>query len=210
MDRFKVPDFSVKVTDAQFGAKGDAFTDDTKAIQAAIDYVAAQGGGVVILPGDTEHWYGRRYIATNINLKSNIELRVEKGAMIWQSQRVEEYDYSSNSFLDAPVFGHDNDREGVVWAHSINDNLPLVYVGGGYDEVTGKWGEAIRNVRITGGGIIRMMDTGGSSPILIITAGIPTFWWAATAVCTLLQWFFGMRRAVIWSICEFNVRTVGM
>lgn len=164
VDRFKVPDFSVKVTDAQFGAKGDAFTDDTKAIQAAIDYVAAQGGGVVILPGDTEHWYGRRYIATNINLRSNIELRVEKGAMIWQSQRVEEYDYSSNSFLDAPVFGHDNDREGVVWAHAINDNLPLVYVGGGYDEATGKWGEAIRNVRITGGGIIRMMDTGGEQP----------------------------------------------
>ena len=133
VDRFKVPDFSVKVTDAQFGAKGDAFTDDTKAIQAAIDYVAAQGGGVVILPGDTEHWYGRRYIATNINLKSNIELRVEKGAMIWQSQRVEEYDYSSSSFLDAPGFGHDNDREGGDWGHSINDNLPLVYLGGGYD-----------------------------------------------------------------------------
>lgn len=164
IERFEVPNLVVNVTDPQFGAKGDAFTDDTKAIQAAIDYVAAQGGGVVILPGDTSTWYGRRYIATNINLKSNIELRIEKGAMIWQSQREEEYDYSSNYFLEKPVYGHDNDREGVVWAHSINDNLPLLYVGGEYDRATGKWGEAITNVRITGGGTVRMLDIGGEQP----------------------------------------------
>lgn len=164
VERFEVPDLKVLVTDPQFGAKGDGFTDDTKAIQAAIDYVAAQGGGVVILPGDTSTWYGRRYIATNINLKSNIELRIEKGAMIWQSQREEDYDYSNNVFTDKPIYGHDNDREGVVWAHSINDNLPLIYVGGGYNFVTEEWGDAITNVRITGGGTIRMMDTGGEQP----------------------------------------------
>ncbi len=155
---------SVKITDAPFNAKGDAFTDDTKAIQAAIDYVATMGGGVVILPGDTSTQYGRRYVATNINLKSNIELRIEEGAMIWQSQREEDYDYSSNYFTQKPIYGHDNDREGVVWAHSINDNLPLIYIGGEYDRETDTWGAAIENVRITGGGTIRMVDTGGEQP----------------------------------------------
>ena len=33
--------------------EGDAFTDDTAAIQAAIDAVHEQGGGTVILPGRT-------------------------------------------------------------------------------------------------------------------------------------------------------------
>ena len=164
IERFEVPNLVVDVTDPQFGAKGDAFTDDTKAIQAAIDYVAAQGGGVVVIPGDTSTWHGRRYIATNINLKSNIELRIEEGAMIWQSQRAAEYDYSNNYFTDKPIYGHDNDREGVVWAHSMMDNLPLVYVGGEYDRATGTWGEPITNVRITGGGTIRMMDVGGEQP----------------------------------------------
>ena len=102
IERFEVPDLVVKVTDPQFGAKGDAFTDDTKAIQAAIDYVAEQGGGVVVIPGDTSTWHGRRYIATNINLKSNIELRIEEGAMIWQSQREAEYDYTAITSLTNP------------------------------------------------------------------------------------------------------------
>ncbi len=35
---------------AQFKAKGDGFTDDSKAIQNAIDHVSAQGGGTVFFP----------------------------------------------------------------------------------------------------------------------------------------------------------------
>lgn len=43
----------VNATDPTFGATGDGVTDDTLAIQAAIDSVAAAGGGVVILPAGT-------------------------------------------------------------------------------------------------------------------------------------------------------------
>lgn len=157
MERFAVPSLTVSVL--EFGAKGDAFTCDDNAVNTAIDYVSAQGGGTVVIPGDTSSVFGRRYIVTNIRLKSNVELRIEEGAVLWQSQRYKDYDYSeTNDFLpNGPVYGHDNDREGVVWAHSCYDNLPLIQVSGTKDE-------PIENVRITGGGIIRMMDLGGEQP----------------------------------------------
>lgn len=136
---FTLPDYTVSVLD--FGAKGDGFTNDTAAIQSAIDHVTAQGGGVVVLPGD-DSFYGRRYVATNICLRDNIELRIETGAVVWQSPRVEDYDYDV-------AIGHDMDIPGVNWAHAGScHNYPLIYGG------------EVKNVRVTGGGTIRMQDGG--------------------------------------------------
>jgi len=142
---FELNDLTVDVTDARFGAKGDGFTNDNGAIQSAIDYVSAQGGGTVRLVGAPEDTYGRRYIATQLNMKSNVELRIEKGAVLWQSSRFEDYDYGD--YL--PVYGHDIYIEGVPWTHAAASwNLPFVYIN------------EVENVRVTGGGEIRMMDDG--------------------------------------------------
>ena len=140
--KFQVPKKSYYVTD--MGARGDGYTDDTKAIQRTIDEAAKEGGGIVILSGDDTR-YGRRYLISNIRLKSNIELRIEKGAVLWQSDDMDHYDR-------LPRFGHNVAMSGVNWAanHS-SGNFPLIYA---HQE---------KNVKITGEGKIRLCDTGSIS-----------------------------------------------
>ena len=60
----------------RYGAKPDGATDNTAAIQKAIDDCAAKGGGRVIVPG------GGKYVTYTLSLKSNVELHVERGATL--------------------------------------------------------------------------------------------------------------------------------
>ncbi|MCQ2430695.1 MAG: DUF1080 domain-containing protein [Clostridia bacterium] len=138
---FTLPDRTVMVTDAEFGAKGDGYTNDTDAIQKAIDTTSAAGGGTVVVPGD-DSAYGRRYIVTTIRLKSNTELRVESGAVLWQSPRPADYPYEV-------VYGHDVSISGINWTHAgLCHNYPMIYA---YEA---------ENIRLTGGGTLRSVDTG--------------------------------------------------
>ncbi len=141
---FELPDYTVFATD--FGARGDGFTDDTDAIQQALDHVAAEGGGKVVLAGAAGP-YGRRYVATNLLMPSMTELCLEKGAVLWQSQRRDDYPY-------AVAYGHDGVIPGVNWTHNLHvSNLPLVQA------------ENAHHIRISGQGSIRMMDTGSEEGV---------------------------------------------
>lgn len=68
---------------AQFGAKGDAVTVNTKALNRAISE-APEGGIVYIGPG--------RYLTGTIHLKSNITIIVDKDAEIIGTTDLDEYD----------------------------------------------------------------------------------------------------------------------
>lgn len=59
-------DVSVK----DFGAKGDGFTDDTYAIQSAINYVQDMGGGIVRVPVGV-------YLVGNVTIYGDISLEGE-------------------------------------------------------------------------------------------------------------------------------------
>lgn len=134
---FMLPKLTVNVS--KYGAKGNGFTDDTDAIQAAINDVSAKGGGRVVLTGNNS-FYGKRYIATNILMKSNVDLHIEKGAIIWQSQNEDDYKYK-------PAYGHEGSIPGINWTHNMHvSNLPLIQ------------GKAIENIKITGQGKIRSLD----------------------------------------------------
>ncbi|MFH1024605.1 MAG: glycosyl hydrolase family 28-related protein, partial [Planctomycetota bacterium] len=68
----------------EFGAAGDGKTLDTNALQAAIDACAAAGGGVVHCPP------GLYRIGTT-EIKSNVNLHLEAGAVLLGSTRREDY-----------------------------------------------------------------------------------------------------------------------
>ena len=139
---FALNALTVNVSD--YGALGDGFTDDTKAIQNAIDYVNSCGGGKVVLSDDGS-LYGKHYVVTSVSLKSNVELCIEKNAVLMQSERAEDYKYEV-------VYGHDITLSGAYWTHSaLCSNYPLIYASG------------VSNIKITGGGTVRMSDIGRDS-----------------------------------------------
>ena len=58
-----------------FGAMGNGITDDTLAIQKAVDYVNSKGGGVVFFPTGT-------YVVTGVNINENITYQGEDNSII--------------------------------------------------------------------------------------------------------------------------------
>jgi Glycosyl hydrolases family 28 len=84
-----------------FGARADKTTNDTAAIQAAIDACSQAGGGeVVFSAGD--------YLAGKITLKRNVTLKIEAGATIWASARPEDYARSPGRKGDWYLFVAEN------------------------------------------------------------------------------------------------------
>jgi len=82
---FSIPLDAATFNVREFGAKGDQTINDALAIQAAIDACNKAGGGEVLVPAGN-------YLSGKIILKSNVTLKLENGATIWASGKIEDYD----------------------------------------------------------------------------------------------------------------------
>jgi polygalacturonase len=90
----QIPDHSVVVTD--FDAVGDGHTLNTIAFSKAIRTCAEDGGGRVIVPAGI--WF-----TGPISLENNIDLHLEKGAIIKFSPRFEDYPVIQTSWEGLPL-----------------------------------------------------------------------------------------------------------
>lgn len=105
----------------KFGAKGDGKTIDSPAVNKAIDYAAARGGGTVYFPPGT-------YACFTIRLKSNITLHIENGATILAApylidgspgyDHAEPIDAAYAGFQD---YGHSHWKNSLIWGEGLHD-----------------------------------------------------------------------------------------
>ena len=110
-----------------FQAAGDGVAKDTAAIQRAVDACAEAGGGTVLVPPGT-------YLCGSINLKSHVQLYLERGATLLGSLNKSDYnpyeelgfendaDIETSFFRPALLYGEDLEDigiagQGVIDAH---------------------------------------------------------------------------------------------
>jgi polygalacturonase len=103
--------FSVK----DFGAIGDGRAIDTPSINKAIDAAASSGGGTVLFPAGT-------YACYSIRLRSNIELRFERGATILAADGVH-YDAAepNTPYFMYQDYGHNHWHNSLIWGEDLHD-----------------------------------------------------------------------------------------
>lgn len=100
----------------QTGAVGDGRTDDTRAIQAAVDRCAANGGGTVTIPPGN-------YLIRPIEMRSGVRLHLQTGATLLGSTQLSDYD---GAFPIAD--GNRNQTSGLIWGRGLHD---VAVTGGG-------------------------------------------------------------------------------
>lgn len=99
----------------EYGAKGGGNTDNSGAIQAAIDACSNEGGGIVKIPA------GNIFMTGPFNLKSNVELHVENNSVIIANP--DESIYTQSAFKE-------NFGEGSIWIGGENaDNVVISGAG---------------------------------------------------------------------------------
>ena len=77
-----------------FGIKSNGTTLNTSSIQKAIDYIHSEGGGRLV-------FYVGRYLTGSINLRSNVTIQLNEGAVLLGSTNP--YDYPIDSSYCALV-----------------------------------------------------------------------------------------------------------
>lgn len=99
---FSIPAFSENIYNASlFGIKSNGSTMNTNSIQKAVNYISEKGGG-------TLRFYVGRYLTGTIQLKSNVTILLEEGAVIVGSTNI--YDYN----IDVP-------NPALIYAKGVNN-----------------------------------------------------------------------------------------
>ncbi|MGV8135408.1 MAG: glycosyl hydrolase family 28 protein [Mangrovibacterium sp.] len=88
-----------------FGAKSDGITLNTGSIQKAVDLISSKGGGRLV-------FYVGRYLTGSIQLRSNVTIHLEEGAILVGAPSV--YDYDAVDGVKALIVADACDSIGIT------------------------------------------------------------------------------------------------
>src|SRR5690242_14152670 len=98
-----------------YGATGNGSSNDTAAIQKAIDAAAAAGGGTVRVPSGTYK------SANSIHLKSNITIQLDSGSTIVGASGTGYDKPESNPNDSFQDYGHSHFHNAMMWGNSLTN-----------------------------------------------------------------------------------------
>ena len=104
---FSIPLGAATFNVRDYGAKTDRAGNDAPAIQAAIDACNQAGGGEVLVPAGN-------YFSGQIVLKSNVTLKLENGAAIWESGNLADFDKHPTKNQRGDLFVADGQENIVI------------------------------------------------------------------------------------------------
>lgn len=140
-----IPEYSVRIED--FGAVADGETLNTEAIARAIDEVASNGGGTVVIPRGIWH-------TGPIVLKSNINLHVEAGALVLFSKNFEHYPLVKTSFEGLETYRCQSPISGLEL-----ENIAIT--GNGVFDGNGDAWRHVKRSKMTDGQWKKLLASGG-------------------------------------------------
>ncbi len=88
-----------------FGVKSDGVTLNTGSIQKAIDFISEKGGGKLV-------FYVGRYLTGTIELKPNVTIQLEEGAVLVASTSA--YNYYGNKEAQALIVAENSENIGIT------------------------------------------------------------------------------------------------
>ncbi|WP_080905115.1 glycosyl hydrolase family 28 protein [Parabacteroides sp. Marseille-P3160] len=98
---------------SMFGIKSDGMTLNTRSIQQAIDFISEQGGGRLV-------FYVGRYLTGSVELKSNVVIRIEEGAVLVAVPSV--YDFKGVEGHTALIYAEKQQNTGIGGKGVIEGN----------------------------------------------------------------------------------------
>jgi len=179
------------VTD--YGAKADGATNNSKALQAAIDAAFNAGGGRVVIPT------GGTFLTGSFELKANIEFHLEEGSKILASSDYDDYlpEHSIDQLTNGVVVEDVLPRRAFIVAYQAH-NLRITGTGeinGNADGFILERGRYIHSMRAPVGGKSQYMERpftlffieSDSVEINGVTIKDPAFWALRLTGCNNLE-----------------------
>lgn len=148
MPKVKLSKISKKtVSIKDFGAIGDGLTLNTEAFSKAIDAVSVKGGGTVVVPQGL--WF-----TGPIEMKSNINLHLEKGALILFSP-----DFNLYPIVDTSFEGLDTKRcQSPIWGRNLQN---ISITGAGVIDGNGQAWRYVKKSKLTANQWKNLVESGG-------------------------------------------------